>query len=407
MKFLFLGTLYDKKYENDYLNKSKIGLQGAANTFQWNLIDGIDACVEEDDFTIYNTIPMGTYPKYYKELIIKSKEWSHREKADDFEIGYINLPIIKQLSRYYNYKKAILKWIKSDNEPKAIILYSLYLPIIIALRQVKKRYPETKISIIVTDIDGEYGILPKNPISAVFVKKYGKNVIDNIEFVDSFVLLTDAMKIPLKIKDKPYIVVEGIASEKCNVGNSGKHSYSRGNKKIILYTGTLLEEYGIRSLLEAFEKIDNVEYELWICGSGGIENEISSIVKRDNRIKFYGYVSKEKIIDLHQQATILINPRTNEGNYIKYSFPSKTMEYMISGKPVIMYKLYGIPDEYDDFLYYVKDNTVDSLKNTIIEICNKSNQELDVFGNKAKEFVLKEKNSSVQAKKIIEMIKMS
>ena len=38
-----------------------------------------------------------------------------------------------------------------------------------------------------------------------------------------------------------------------------------------------------------------------------------------------------------------VNPRQNNEEFTKYSFPSKTMEYLASGVPVVAYKLDGIP----------------------------------------------------------------
>ena len=108
---------------------------------------------------------------------------------------------------------------------------------------------------------------------------------------------------------------------------------------------------------------------------------------------------------LQQKATVLINPRNNDGEYTKYSFPSKTMEYMLSGKPVIMYKLDGVPDEYDSYLYYIGGNTADDIKKTILEVLNKSEKELESFGQKAAEFVSENKNSVVQAKRILTLLK--
>ncbi|MBR2471847.1 MAG: glycosyltransferase, partial [Clostridia bacterium] len=104
------------------------------------------------------------------------------------------------------------------------------------------------------------------------------------------------------------------------------------------------------------------------------------------------------------RASVLVNPRTNEGEYTKYSFPSKTMEYLAAGKPVIMHKLDGIPDEYDEYLYYINGSSAEDLKDAIVKACSKTDDELALFGAKASRWVLKEKSPSGQAKKIIRMI---
>ena len=81
------------------------------------------------------------------------------------------------------------------------------------------------------------------------------------------------------------------------------------------------------------------------------------------------------------------------------------MEYLSSGVPVIAYKLDGIPDEYDEYLNYVEDNSVESLANKLIEFCEKSDEERAAIGKKGQAFVLENKNAVAQTKKIVEFIK--
>ncbi len=81
------------------------------------------------------------------------------------------------------------------------------------------------------------------------------------------------------------------------------------------------------------------------------------------------------------------------------------MEYMLSGKPVLMYKLDGVPDEYDQYLYYFDSSSPKDMASRIIEVCEKPKLELKSIGREAKKFVLENKNSEVQAKKILDMIR--
>ena len=68
-----------------------------------------------------------------------------------------------------------------------------------------------------------------------------------------------------------------------------------------------------------------------------------------------------------------------------------------------MYKLDGIPDEYDNYLNYVPDDSMEALRDKIIQVCELSDDERREMGQKARDFVLKEKNSVVQTKKIIDL----
>ena len=133
-------------------------------------------------------------------------------------------------------------------------------------------------------------------------------------------------------------------------------------------------------------------------------HEIEKLQKEHPQIKYYGYCNADEIRHYQSQATVLINPRQNAGEYTKYSFPSKTMEYLASGKPMIGYKLDGIPDEYDDYICYVNDNSVDALADKIIELCSMSNQELVEIGKSARAFILNNKNPKAQCASIVKML---
>lgn len=56
---------------------------------------------------------------------------------------------------------------------------------------------------------------------------------------------------------------------------------------------------------------------------------------KDRRIQYLGSIPHDEILQLQRTASLLVNPRTPEGIYTKYSFPSKTMEYLASGTPTL------------------------------------------------------------------------
>ena len=73
--------------------------------------------------------------------------------------------------------------------------------------------------------------------------------------------------------------------------------------------------------------------------------------------------------------------------------------------PLVAYKLDGIPDEYDEYISYPKDNSETALAEEIIKICNMSDEDRIAKGKKSKDFVFLNKNKVAQAQRIIEFIK--
>jgi glycosyltransferase involved in cell wall biosynthesis len=139
-----------------------------------------------------------------------------------------------------------------------------------------------------------------------------------------------------------------------------------------------------------------------ICGFGEAEKAI--LESQDKRIVYLGKVDRKQALALQQRATVLVNPRQNTEEFTKYSFPSKTMEYLASGVPVVAYKLDGIPDEYDPYLNYVPDNSVEALAGTIQKIINMSAEDRKEIGRRGQKFVLEEKNAQKQTKRILDLI---
>ena len=316
-------------------------------------------------------------------------------------IGSLNFPVLKQLTREYKCAVFLQNWIdKTSEDQHVVILYSLYLPYLKAIQRIRKSNSALRVVIIVPDLPGEYGILPHNPIKAQVSLWLGHKALKLAESLDGYVVLTEQMVHPLRIANKPYVVVEGIYNQK-QVDIPGKSDNSE--KRGILYAGTLHRQFGIMTLLEAFGRLEN-EVELWICGSGDCEEEIKAAAEKDKRIRFWGYVSSDEVEKLRNQATVLVNPRPNDGEYTKYSFPSKTMGYMASGKPVVMCKLDGIPDEYDQYLVYAKDSSVDALVEALNKVFAMSKMERERLGNGAKQFIAKSKNAVTQAQKIVKLI---
>ena len=388
---LFLGLLFERGEEHTIAAKSRHGfLQNQVNTFQWNCIDGLFENGIEN-LTIVNALPVGTYPKMYSDAVIPSQKWIYNGQTH-FQLGSFNIPVFKQWGRYLACKKLLKKV-----DEKEILIYSPYQPFLKAIEKLNK---EHRVTLIVPDLPEYYDYAKVSKFRKILRKLNNRSIEKCMRRVDRFVLLTEAMKDPLGVGNRPYTIVEGI----CTASKSECSREKIQDRKAILYTGSLNKKFGIDILLEAFKSIQNSDYELWICGSGDYQDTVRETAERDARIKYFGFVSHKKVLELQSKATVLVNPRQNVGEYTKYSFPSKTMEYMLSGVPVVAYKLDGIPKEYDEYFHYVKDNTPDELAKTLRVICEDKSGDYDAIAKQAVTFVTEQKNPKKQAEKIMKLI---
>jgi len=173
---------------------------------------------------------------------------------------------------------------------------------------------------------------------------------------------------------------------------------------VIIYAGSLMKLYGIQNLVEGFLRADIENSELRIYGDGDYSAELEEVCKSHTDVKYLGVKPNAEIVADEQRAALLVNPRPSAPEYTKYSFPSKTMEYMVSGTPVLMTKLPGMPKEYYPHIYTIDDESSEGVAKALKDVFSISANERYLKGALAREFVLQEKSNVVQARKIIEFI---
>lgn len=414
MKILFLGGVFPKDQEAEIFHHSKGIIQTAANNLQWNIIEGIESATQKN-VDIISSVFIGDYPKLYQKWVYRHHHFSHVEGAKDFAIGFLNFKGLEIYHRMFKLFSPVKQWIKKnrvDQEPITIFVYSAQAQFLNTIKKIKDYAPEVQVCLIVPDLPEYFTVTNHRTFARYFYDKFMKEklleiIYSNMKFVDSFVVLTDYMKEPLKIDQRPYVVVEGIVSQTKLDVNSSETKHGEASQRFVLYTGTLAIKYGIMDLVTEFRRIKDHTIQLVICGDGDARETIEEIALEDQRIQYKGVLKHKDIIQLQKKATLVVNPRKNNEAYTKYSFPSKTMEYMQSGRPVLMYRLDGIPETYDPYLYYFDQWPQKEMHEVIQDLCNKTPQELTAFGEKARSFVLQNKNAQVQGKRIIEMIEQN
>ncbi len=246
---------------------------------------------------------------------------------------------------------------------------------------------------IVTDLPDMLG-------GGSFSKKLANFVIRHCT---GYVLLTQAMNDYLNQAGKPYVILEGHADI-----SMGSKIPSRDRKlapRVCFYAGGVSKQYGLGNLVEGFRMADLPNAQLHIYGPGDYVEELKTIAAEDPRIFYGGMLLSSQIVEKEMEATLLVNPRPTDEEYVKYSFPSKTMEYMSSGTPVLTTVLPGMPREYHPYVYLLEDETAQGIARKLKEVLANSDETLFRKGGEARAFILEQKNNVIQGKKILDMLK--
>ena len=246
---------------------------------------------------------------------------------------------------------------------------------------------------IVTDLPDMLG-------GSSFSKKLANFVIDHCTH---YVLLTEAMNDYLNQKGKPYVILEGHAD--ITMADRIPAMEKKTEPRICFYAGGVSKQYGLSNLVEGFRKANLPNARLHIYGPGDYVKELQQIAAEDQRVYYGGMLLNTEIVKKEQEAALLVNPRPTGEEYVKYSFPSKTMEYMASGTPVLTTVLPGMPKEYHSYVYLLEDETADGITRKLKEVMANSDENLFQKGMEARKFVLEQKNNVIQASKILDMLK--
>lgn len=220
---------------------------------------------------------------------------------------------------------------------------------------------------------------------------------------DRYLLLTEQMNQLVNPNGKPYIVMEGHVD--MEMAHRDNKLEDKARKKVCLYAGSLRRVYGIENLVLGFIAADVPDSELHIYGNGDYEKRLEELAAQFPSVKYLGVAPNEQIVEEEIRATLLINPRPTNEDYTKYSFPSKNMEYMSTGTPVLTTCLPGMPEEYKQYIYLIDDESENGICEAIRTILSKSSVELHEKGIQAKEFVLSYKNNVKQAGKLLGLLR--
>lgn len=398
MKILYFGTVCDlTKYENMLIGcNEKPSI--ATIVFETSLLSGFSENASEVDVYSFPMIP--TFP--HSKLLY----WGN--KKEKLSCGYectwlktINIPVIKQFTRKVDGQRYLKKWLKENHKEKcAVISYSIPPFLVRDITKYCKKY-NVKCFAIVTDLLRDMYINAQdNKFITSLKNSYLSRAIQLQGCYDGYIYLTQEMNEVIN-PEKPYIVVEGIANEN-DVNRTSDEI--KAYPPAIMYAGMLEEKFGILNLIDAFEEAELGDSELWLFGTGNAVDEILSRSKINPKIHFWGRKNRNEILEFEKKASLLVNPRNIYDEFTKYSFPSKTIEYMLSGTPVLTTRLKGIPQEYYQFLFSCENNDCTTLKKSLEYVMGLSENERCLMGKRARDFIVENKNKVIQSRRILDFI---
>lgn len=321
-------------------------------------------------------------------------------------IGFLNGKYLRFITCCLSVAKACRKWLnKHAHEPSKVVICDPLLAHCATAAARTARRNGCKVVAFVTDIPryiSAIGISSHGRIRQILQRAYNRFSTREMLRYDAYILLTESMNDIINPEGKPYIIMEGCAD--IGMMNARNRLEDKDVPRTIVYAGGIHEKFGVEKLARAFSKSNLHDIRLHIYGAGEHIGVIEAIAGKDRRIEYMGILPAEEIVKREAAAVLLVNPRPAGEEFTKYSFPSKTTEYMATGTPVLSTRLPGIPEEYSDYILWFDGETEDEMKARLEEVARMDSRELHAFGKRTKDFAMREKNNVEQAGRILVFI---
>ena len=212
-------------------------------------------------------------------------------------------------------------------EYDTVVLFYGYHPATLSgLLKIRKKYG-FKLFSYTFDIHSISG----NPLKRLLGNIYLGSGIRMLNFTDGVLLLNEEAVRGLSLR-VPHFV--------SRIGSSGAASTAadaaplKAGRVSLLYSGAFEEYNGIRELMAAARELPE-GVTVRICGNGRLEEYVKKEAAENPAAEYLGYLSPDKLAREILSADILLNLRNPGSRVCAYSFPSKMISYLASGKRIV------------------------------------------------------------------------
>lgn len=398
MKILVVtNSCSEKKYQAVCKMRNKMIVDPQQKFFRL-FIDGLSK-LDHVEVEVLSALPVSA-------STVPQKRFEYETEVTETGIRYHYLPFRNgKVSRYLTLMSAVRKhmkmWCRHLDDQDVYVITDALVPVLTIPCKRVARKSGIKIGAIVTDIPSlatKMKERKENFLRRTFMSVYQKISDTDLRSYDFYIPLTESINDVVNEKNRPYCVVEGFA-------DSTDTNVSEIHENYVMYAGGVYEKYGVKNLVDAFIAINRKDISLKIFGDGSYVEELKSVSAQHSNVQYMGCMLPEQVVEYEKKALLLVNPRPTDEEFAKYSFPSKTMEYLLSGTAVVSTRLPGIPAEYFEHMYAFDGDAVEDIRRKMDEILVQPREKINEMGRNGHEFVLKEKNNQVMARKICDFLK--
>ena len=363
MRIVYFTTAQREKDYRSFINLWRIPLNSSNQNFHNKFIRALSINNKVDVISVRPFSRSKTRTLSLKGSVVEDGNitWHYLKRAGNKV--YRVFTIVPQIKR-------ILK--KEDLSDAIFITDTINPSLIRAVKKIDKKYKRPVI-----------GVCTDSPSNISGTRRsYTIYLLSKSNDLDGYITLTEGLSDLFNPNNKPRYIFEGVVEE--NV----ESTITKEKRPYFFFGGALMERYGIYNLIEAFKQLNNPDVDLYICGHHGDKERIKNAIKGVSNIKNLGLLPVSKVLEYEKGAIACINPRPFSEDLDRFSLPSKTLEYMSMGRPVISVRNSILMKKFPNEVMWIDGSDPADIKNALRNVLSMSDEEKNNMGKRAKKRVL-------------------
>jgi glycosyltransferase involved in cell wall biosynthesis len=363
------------------------------HNFAWSLVDALGKA--DLQVRLLSVWPVSNFPGNPR-VVLRSGPFETKGVLGEC-LGFVNLIGLKHLTRFLQCltrgTRVLRRW-----RPTVLLVHGVHSPFLWYAALCRLLLGLTVV-VILTDPPGV--ALPTDSLAVRLLKRLDVRLVQwALRGTDAVIALTTDLA-----KDfapgKPALVIDGIG----RFENAAEQLRRDRTGATVVYAGSLRTGYGVDRLVDAVSGLTDPPATLEVYGNGELAGWVSEVAAEQTQIKGPRLLARKDLLRAYRSADLLVQPRPTDQSFVRYSFPSKMIEYLASGTPVLTTRLAGVTDEYTPYVYWIDDDSSAGIRKALQEVLQLPEVERSDKGRRAAEYIRATRSTEAQGKKIFAFLR--
>ncbi len=354
----------------------------AGNLFQLNFLSAF----RRSGFPmaeVYSYLPMPSFPKHPRLIFCGARD----RLADGTNVRllpFLNLGPIKILTLGLTSFLSAMSWgIRNRKAPRRILIaYNLNAPpawpLWLACRLTRSEFVP-----FIGDVYVPGEVIP-NTLLRKLEFETQKRIIPKVDGL----LVANRAIVEDFAGGREALVMEGGVPESFVRKFESRLEASEKETFHVVFAGQLSKLNGIDMLLKAIQLTNSPRFRFTIAGGGAEKDAVKHLARMDSRVVYAGLLAHRDLYEIYRTADLVVSLRRTDNETHRYVFPSKVIECLATGVPLLTTCTGHAESEFGDFTILLREETPNALAKAIEDASRWPDSKLRDLGRRAQQYVL-------------------